>query len=276
MGKFFVGSIAMTLMALKQKFKYGLFIPRKVTRKPKEKDSVISDLFPIRSTGKWSTFFEVLNVPALLNGSFMVSERQKMKFVFFDSSGLVIGEKIISAPSKARETFELDETFFKRCSDAATFSVFHLDYECSTDIGESYIAERGYTGFKRNDLPIKAYVHGNLDAVGLSRDSLEMLGNAGVFPRIYQVQHPLAGSALYEFFIVNPCAKRVRLRFELRTENGKWRPIETFSLNPRGSRTIPVSVEGNEVKFIRVVSRLYLGRPVVFRNTESSLDVFHG
>ncbi len=266
----------MKLMAFKLKAKYGLFIPRKVTRRPKEKDSVISDLFPIRSSGRWSTFFEVLNVPALLNGSFMVSERQRVKFVFFDSSGSVIGEEIISAPPKARETFELNETFFKRCNDAATFSVFHLDYECSTDIGESFLAERGYTGFKRNDLPIRAYVHGNLDAVGFSRGSLEMLGNAGIFPRIYHVQHPLTGSALYEFFIVNPCAKRVRLRFDVRTENGKWRPLETFSLNPRGSRTIPVSVDGDEVKFIRVVSRLYLGRPVVFRSTDSSLDVFHG
>ncbi len=266
----------MTLMAFKQKVKYGLFIPRKVTRKPKEKDSVISDLFPIRSNEKWCTFFEVLNVPALLNGSFVVSERQRVKFVRFDAVGSVSGEKSISAPSTARETFELNETFFKRCNDAATFSVFHLDYECSTDMGESYLAERGYTGFKRNDLPIRAYVHGNLDAIGLSSDSLEMLGNAGVFPRIYQVQHPLTGSALYEFFIVNPCAKRVRLKFEARTENGKWRVHETFSLNPRGSRSIPVAVDGDEVKFVRVVSRLYLGRPVVFRSTQSSLDVFHG
>lgn len=266
----------MTLMAFKQKAKYGLFIPRKVTRRPKEKESVISDLFPIRSSEKWSTFFEVLNVPALLNGTFMVSERQRVKFVFFDFSGEVIGEKIISAPANARETVELDKIFFERCNEAATFSVFHLDYECSTDIGESFLAERGYTGFKRNDLPIRAYVHGNLDAVGFSRDSLEMLGNVGIFPRIYQVQHPLTGSALYEFFIVNPCAKRVRLRFEVKTENDKWRSLETFTLNPRGSRAIPVLVDGDEVKFIRVVSRLYLGRPVVFRSTQRSLDVFHG
>lgn len=266
----------MTLMAFKHKFKYGLFIPRKVTRKPKEKDSVISDLFPIRSNGKWSTFFEVLNVPGLLNGSLLVTERQRVKFVFFDSSGSVIGEKIISAPAKARETLELDKAFFERGNDAAAFSVFHLDYECSTDIGESYLAERGYTGFKRSDLPIRAYVHGNLDAVGLSRDSLEMLGNAGVFPRVYQVQHPLTGSALYEFFIVNPCTKRVRLRFEVRTVNGKWKRFESFSLNPRGSRMVPVLVETEEVKFIRIISRLYLGRPVVFRNTDISLDAFHG
>jgi hypothetical protein len=272
----FAWSDQMTVHDLKRKMKYGIFIPRKVTRTPHVKGSVISDLFLVRSNQTWKTYFEVLNIPSLLNGNYSSDQRHNLVFIFFDSGGREIGRKSIQSPQVARESLLLDSHFFPQIEEASTFSLFHTDFSCETDLGDSFVAERGYTGFQRIDLPIKGYAHGNLDAVSYFGGSIQMLGNAGFLRRSYQIQHPATGPANYEFFIVNPSNRKVKIKFQQRDKSSSWKSFESFVLNPRGSRVVSVSLTLGQIKFIRVVSPLYLGRPVVFRNTAKSLDVFHG
>jgi hypothetical protein len=53
-----------------RKAKYLVFIPRKVTRRPADARSLVSDLFPIMAGGNWSTEFELLDLPSLIRGSY--------------------------------------------------------------------------------------------------------------------------------------------------------------------------------------------------------------
>jgi hypothetical protein len=47
-------------------------------------------------------------------------------------------------------------------------------------------------------------------------------------------------------------------------------------MNPLGSHTFTVDINENEKAYVRFKSKLYLGRPVVFRISNDSMDVFHG
>lgn len=266
----------MRMKDFKRKLNYAVFIPKKVTRRPSDCGSVISDLFPVRNDARWQTFFELLNIPALLNGSFSIDASHEIIFVFFDRNGAELGRKIVPAPIDARHTLELNNYFFPEIKNAATFSVFHSGYFLEDDLVESFLAERGYAGYQRSDLSIRGYVHGNLDSIAFHEGKLELLGNAGLFRRSYQVQHPLTGEADYEFILTNPTNSKVKIRVQLKTTESSWKKVQTFTLNPRGSKVFSIKVGESDRKLVRIVSRLYLGRPVVFRNTQHSMDVFHG
>jgi hypothetical protein len=262
--------------SFKRKAKYAFFIPRGVTKTPMITGSVISDLFCIRNDSGWETYFELLNIEGLINGDNSSNTKSEVEIVFFDKRGEKIGSKAVEVGKFGRETLKLDESFFSGVGMAATFSVFHKKINMSQDFQGSFLAERGYTGFKKSNTPIRGYVHGNLDAVAFSDQGIEMLGNQGIIRRVYQVQHPLRGPALYEFFISNPCKRSSQITIETKGSTGKWSEFERFTLAPRGSRLWAIATDDSEPSFVRVKSRLYLGRPVVFRTQDQGIDVFHG
>ena len=266
----------MDFESFKKKVKYAFFISRGVTKTPIGAGSVISDLFCLRNDSGWETYFELLNIEGLIHGDNSTATKSEVEIIFFDSRGEKIGSKIVEVGKFGRETLQFDESFFSGNGKAAAFSVFHKKIDKSSDFQGSYLAERGYTGFKKSNTPIRGYVHGNLDAVALSDQGLEMLGNQGIIRRSYQVQHPLRGPARYEFFISNPCKRVSRIVVEVKSSTGKWNEIERFALNPRGSKVWVVEKSSSEPSFIRIKSRLYLGRPVVFRIAGKGIDVFHG
>lgn len=253
--------------------RFILFIPRKVTRTPSSPTSVISDLFPIRSGNNWHTQFELLNVPALISGK-STTENSNVLFCFFDENGNEVNRQKVSISKDARNSFSIPEDFIG-AQNAATFAVFH---EPSGDqiLSSSNIAERGYCGYEFNDLQVRGYVHGNLDSVALRNDgTIETLGNVGILPRKYLVQHVLKGSATYDFTISNPSKKKVKVKVKVQ-ESKKWTLVKKIVIPSKGLRIFSLPVQNNQSLKIKFVSRFYLGRPVVFRTTANSMDVFHG
>ena len=262
---------------LLRKAKYALWIPRKITRNPKVEGSVISDLFPLRSDFQWQTHFELLNVAGLISGDNSLTQEKCARFIFFDGEGEKLAEKLITVPSSGRKTVflnsELDPSISSR---ASSFAVFHESSRDGLDIGESFLAERGYTGYSLSDSAIRGYVHGNFDSLSYSDGEIKAIGNKGLLTRLYTVQHPLRGPAIYEFFLSNPTPRSVSVKVLHGDESKKWSEIERFELKSKGSRIFRVKKEDELASFIRIRSKFYLGRPVVFRISGRGLDVFHG
>ena len=261
------------LSSLIRKFKFALFIPRKITRVPKEPENTISDLFPIRHDESWKTQFELLNVPYLLNGQ-STGEGKELFFYFFDIDGKLIGMEGIKLGQNARNSIKIP-TDFVGYESAKTFAIFHSPISDQNFAG-SFLAERGYTGYEFKNSKIKGYVHGNLDSIALNgKETLQLLGNKSFFKRKYLVQHVLTGPANYDFSITNPTDKYVKVKVKIKLNN-RWKKISTYKIPSRGIRFINVHVSSGENKLIKLVSKFYLGRPVVFRTTATSMDVFHG
>ena len=266
----------MNMKMIFRKLRYGVFIPRKITRKPDQTDSVISDLFPVRTNQTWTTFFESINIPGLINGDNSKSALSEAVFYFFDSQGELLGNVVTKVGVTSRQTIKLDQDFFPEIAKASTFAVFHQNFNQDLPLSGSYLAERGYLGIQKNDIDFRGYVHGNLDAIAYSKGNLKPLGNSGILPRVYQVQHPLRGRAKYEFILTNPTTRIQEVKFQYSSNSKFWETIQRVKINSRGSHTFEIEINESEVGLVRFKSHLYLARPVVVRSNQSSWDVFHG
>ena len=268
--------IVHSLSGVKRKLKFGVFIPRKITLRPKNSKAVISDLFPIRNDSDWKTEFELLNVPGLINGNNNTNLGQLVTLYFFSSDGNLLGNKHVVMNCTGRQTIKLTEILSNGLSDAKTFALFH-NYDDNSLLNDgSFLAERGYTGYEYKNSGVKGYVHGNLDAVALSGNQVTPLGNSGLIPRTYTVQHQLLGPAKYDFVFTNPTSRGIVVKPLLSGIENNWIAQKSFAIPSLGTRSFTINLEKKDSYKIKFKSRLYLGRPVVFRILDQSMDVFHG
>lgn len=252
----------------RKNFKKLIYVPNGLTKKPKSQTAVISDLFLIKNG--WETCFELLNIPALIYGN-SDEFTDNIKITYFDSQGRVLGESNKIVNDCGRHTFDIDlELRAKKIKDASTFAVFHTGINHS----QSILAERGYTGYKRDFDQIKGYVHGNLDSVSLENGQVKGVGKYGLVKRKYRVQHLFSGPAIYEVFLTNPTMKKMRVKFIF--SNGNKRIIQKNKINSLGICKFITELKELDTAGLEIESKLYLGRPVIFRINNLSFDVFHG
>lgn len=261
---------------IKRKLKLILFIGKSLTKAPSDKSAVISDLFPIKQDVNWNTEFELLNVAGLINGDNNQKEGYSAKMYFFDVKGRTLGSQEIKMENVGRKTLRLADYVSSNFKGAATFSIFHPSIVGKIEMAGSYLAERGYCGYEYNNLGVKGYVHGNLDAVALVGNKVKAVGNSGLISRYYTVQHCLRGPAKYEFVFTNPTSRKVKITPRISYSPRKWLAGNSFSINSLGSHTYVLDVKENEKVYVKFKSRLCLSRPVVFRIANDSMDVFHG
>jgi hypothetical protein len=262
-----------TVSKVRRKIKFGANIPLKVFKRPRNKDSVTSDLFPIRNDENWSTEFEFLNLPGLICGN--ISHNHKAKLVFFNKDGIELGRRDVEINGLGRKTLNLNEYLNDGLQESATFSVFHETSDIEADLGGSFMAERGYAGYKFRNVPVKGYVHGNLDAVSYSSGAIQKLGNFGFPRKTYFVQHLLTGPSEYNFVFTNPSSKKIKIEPIIEI-NGTVKALPKLTIQSLGCHIFNVHIQDSETGQIKFKSALYLGRPVVFRIANNSFDVFHG
>ena len=201
---------------LARKVRNFIFLGHGLTRVPKKNSKSVSDIFPIRKGEDWKTYFELLDVRNLINGK-STGGLHKVQFFFHDNDGRYLGKKSLGIGSAARTTVDMAD-FAERYRDAASFSVFHESLD-SKEFKDSFLAERGYTGYEFRNFSVRGYVHGNLDSLALNTDgSLQPLGKIGLFRRRYLVQHMMTGPAKYEFVITNPSRQKIFVQFNLKKE----------------------------------------------------------
>jgi hypothetical protein len=261
------------LNRIRHKIKLGVNIPLKISKSPENPNSVTSDLFPIRVDENWSTEFEFLNLPGLISGD--ISTRHTAKLIFFNKNGTQIAEREITIHNEGRKTISLKELLHDEIIGAATFAVFHGQGDKNLEIGKSFIAERGYTGYKLNSMPVKGYVHGNLDAISYYQGKIQKLGNFGIQKKIYFFQHLLSGPAEYDFYFTNPTKKRISISPIIEI-NESVSSSTRILLSSLGCETLSVKIGSEDTGTVKFKSLLYLGRPIVFRKTANSFDVYHG
>jgi hypothetical protein len=261
---------------VKRRIKFALFIGKRLTKAPVDNLAVVSDLFPIKQDLNWKTEFEFLNVAGLILGDNNQKELYSAKIYFFDAMGIFLGLRTIQMENIGRKTLKLSELLIGDLVSAKTFAVFHPNVANKFDMAGSYLAERGYGGYEYKNLGVKGYVHGNLDAVALTKDKVKPLGNYGFISRFYTVQHSLIGPSTYEFVFTNPTARKIKITPSISHSPNIWSKAESFHISSLGTYTYTVDVKAAERAYVRFKSRLYLARPVVFRVFNNSMDVFHG
>ena len=157
------------------------------------------------------------------------------------------------------------------------FSIFHKTPPKWFESYNSFLAERGYTGYLNLEKGnIKSFVHGNLDSIAIrSNKKTKLLGEVSLRQKEYRLQHTLDDNKKYELFFVNPSLKKQVIYFH---EQRGAEELKTQLIIPSGGMgkyVKPVRELQSSSRLI-IKSKLPLARPVVFKHMETSFDVFHG
>ena len=261
-----------------ERIRRGLWaLKQPLTQVPKLSGVPVSDLFVWRNSEDWKTFFELIDIPRLFVGSEDTSEHYVTLF-FFDSDGTPFLEKRLELARDQRQSIDLSGLISKSENPVGTVCVFHsYTPEVIASLG-SFITERGYVSYCYKGAPLRAYVHGNLDAIALQPDkSMQLLGTTSFRTREYRLQYELLSPALYEIAVVNPSSRDQRLSCQVfSTLNDKILDAQEVQLRPRGSHVFPIQLEQSQIARIIINSHLVMTRPLVFRINNRKMDVFHG
>lgn len=248
-----------------------------LTLKPALIGAPVSDLFVWRNSEVWETYFELMDVPGLFADCESTPEHHITLF-FFDSNGARFLEKRLDVVPNQRRTLSLSMFIPNAAGPFGTFCVFHSHTpQVVTELG-SYIAERGYVSYRYKAAPLRAYVHGNLDAVALLPNKrLQLLGGSSFRSREYRLQHMLQGPAQYEVGLVNPSDRLQRLFCRVLSADGEeMTATRDVVLNPQGCHFFLSSMESSQQGRIIISSHMVMARPLIFRIQDKRMDVFHG
>ena len=247
-----------------------------LTKKPKELNSRISDLFIWRDSQEWVTFFELTDISALF-----MQEKQDIHYadiVLFSSVGEKILTKKVKLSQNQRMVINLSEILLQadNSGEFGTFAVFHSYIPEVVSNLNSFIAERGYLSYTYKASPLRSYVHGNLDAISKYNDEYSMLGGSGILKREYALQYELNNKSNYDIVVVNPSDKVKKITCKVVDSDNMLINQEIMKVKPRGVGIFPVSFEYQKSARIIITSRLVMARPLVFRTNDNFFDVFHG
>jgi len=233
-----------------------------------------SDLFIFRG-GDWKTQFELLDLNSLISPGEPEANVRKTTIHLFDVNGKSVGQEEIESNILERNSLNINTYFSRYNLDVGLFAIEHKKSLDTFLDGGSIPAERGYVGYGKINYQILSYVHGNFDAIVFQHKQQKLLGRRSIFRRIYRVQHVLTNGAEYSFALVNSSSRPVKAKFQLRG-NGATRTVSVQLIQAGGLGTF--SCQGQEIDgaVAEFVSSLYMARPVVFRETIDSFDVFHG
>ncbi len=166
-----------------------------LTRLPAMARAPISDLFVWRSSDEWQTLFELIDIPSLFEDG---HDSQHVILIFFDGSGRRVLEQRLDLRANCRQTLDISSMIGRVHGEVGTFAVFHSPTPSDITKLGSFLAERGYVSYRYLDAPLRAYVHGNLDAIAQGANGeLQLLGG-GQFPepRIQPPARTPAGCSL--------------------------------------------------------------------------------
>jgi len=248
-----------------------------LTQKPKVVGVPVSDLFVWRNSNEWKTFFELTDIAGLFFGHENMPARYAT-ICFFDGSGTLFLEKYLDLQPNQRQTLDLSLFVSESKCSFGTFCVFHSHTpQVVTALG-SFVAERGYVSYRYNGALLRAYVHGNLDAICQLPDmNRQLLGSSSFLAREYRLQHELTGAAQYEIAMVNPSSRQQRICcYVLSTRHGAVLDTQEVKLQPGGAHVFLVQMEQTETARVIISSHLVMARPLVFRINNNRMELFHG
>jgi hypothetical protein len=243
--------------------------------KPTFSSSLVSDLFIWRSSPEWETFFELIDIPSLFEDQ---NRLGYVTVIFFNKNGIQVLKKKIWLFPNRRRILNVSFLIGREYGEIGTFAIFHSTTPKVVSNLGSFLAERGYVNYCYRNAPLKAYVHGNLDAVAMIEDgTLQLIGGRSFLPRLYNLQYHLRPEVYYEFGLVNSSPKYQRFTCKfLSIHTGSILDSHILDIAPGGVGIATILTEKEESMRLIIKSRLVMARPLIFRIQNHKLDIFHG
>lgn len=220
-----------------------------------KKNMSVSDAFFWRTDNSFKTIFSFSDILNL----YFKDDSSEVEILFFSKYGELIKKLKITNLNLTNKLL-INNSFLNGVQDYGTFFIYH---KSNRDIGSS-IRNSCYTGYSfKNHLP--SFVHGNTLTSYKSYNNEEsqglIAGKSFFQKQIYQVQNNYDFEKT-EIILMNPCNETILIEVNK----------EIYELKKGSSKLIDIKKD----KLIKIKSKCYLLRPVVFNYKGIYLDVHHG
>ena len=220
-----------------------------------EKNQSTSDAFFWRTDNNFKTIFKFTDIYQF----FFNDKTSNVEIIFYDKNNKLLDKKIFSKLDLCNEIV-IDKIFMNNLEDYGTFYIFHH----SKLNHNAIIRNSCYTGYSRdNNNP--SFVHGNtITALKNSNNKNYEQGISGVTyfkKNIFQIQNSFKNSKV-EFMLMNPTNERLKIYIN----------EEKIYLDSCCS----VIKKFENTNIIKIRSKCYLLRPIIFSYSNEFLDVYHG
>ena len=248
---------------------------QRLVRSPSNIDSSVSDLFIWISDDDWNTFFKLIGISGLFE-----DKPSHVILYLYDKNGNNLNKHSFEIDVHKKTTIDISKLLPSNSGNFGTFSIFHKSSPGSFAQNESFIAERGYTGYQYKSSSLLGFVHGNHDAIAYNRktNKTELLGSSSLFKRDFNLQYLLESEQKYFIGIVNNSS--VEQNIKLSVVNKKnWSGAlyyNEFVIKPKGVDFALVQLKNGEKGRVIINSKLVMARPIIFRIKGNNMDVFHG
>ena len=220
-----------------------------------KKNLSTSDAFFWRTDNNFKTIFQFTDIFKF----FFNDNDSEAEIYFFDKKNKFIKQIKFSDLNLSNKLL-IDKNFLNNIEDYGTFYIFHS----SNKNNKSIIRNSCYTGYSQNNNP-PSYVHGNTITAlkNLNNNKLEFgLGGITYFKdNIYQVQNTFK-NGITELMLMNPTKKNLKISI-----NNEIVYLDTCS---------SMIKKFNNTEIIKIISKCYLLRPIIFSYQNNYLDVYHG
>lgn len=238
--------------------------------KPKKNNLAVSDFFFWNCKNSFQTKFFITNLASQILPD--IPQNDKIIILIFDNLGRKIDQvEIILSPFQTYE-FIFDKKKFE--NKFGSFFIFHKFKNLGDLIkNQCHVAERGYTGYKK-DNGVWNFVHGNhYSASLLSDNKIQSLVSTSLFKSNYRMQVSFKDSNKQEIVFNNPGNKKISIEILYFNENMKYIDNDYFSLN--GLNTTIHQLSQKYFKYIEIKSNVIFCRPLVIKYYDHYFDVFH-
>jgi len=242
-------------------------IPHKIFPRNPTSGRSVSDLFVGRSDG-FETIFAAENVLTLLSD---VEVEITHKFIYLSNDGQIIKRESVTT----REPIYLHQL---NPPVDGIYLFIHLteynDNRTSIKSSQLYRQHRNLTGFVATGHSLINYVHGNIGAVYVAKNSRlkSIVGQSAT--RTYSIQEKFIEGYQYEFVLCNPTSKNLDIKVSGFDGELNEQMQSFFSISPFG---MAVFKNYGEQMLLSFTSKLPVTRPIVFERSENGthLNVFH-
>ena len=231
----------------------------------------ISDFFYYDCSKRSDTKFTVTNFGSQLFPEKKIIDEFKLKV--FDIQGSMIFQKEYTLNKK--ESFEIIFSELPLTEKVGSFFIFHkLSYYGLLIDNKSYLSERGYVAYKR-DNEIWCYMHGNNTACYLTeKNEINSLLGQSIFKSSYVPQVSFRDVSDFQVVLNNPTKDNIS--FEVECFDSKNKVIHRGLKMTKAFGTSVFKIRVAHVEYIKVKSTIIFCRPVIVKNySETSFDIFH-
>ncbi len=236
----------------------------------KDSKESVSDFFYWTYSNNYETKFILTNICSQVLPDY--KQNDNVSIYIYDHLGNFLKKKeILLRPFETTNIYFNDDDFIGKYG---SFFVFHkFSYFGDLIKSRCHIAERGYTGFRKNK-GLWNFVHGNHYAAALSqKNTIYSLLSFTTFKSFYNMQLSFYEGESYSIIFNNPSEKKINIQLLFYDKENSLKKTQLIKIQSLCTEVLEVT--NNKLRYLKIKSNILMCRPIIIKNSKTYFDIFH-